>query len=86
MPFESAAPCGAVRLDLARSPSLLRLRMLELSADLRTQRMPTDIADEVRRSISSLRRSIMANPSLSLADRDAKARTARDNGQRFYEC
>ncbi len=69
---------SAMSRELARSPILLRLKMLELSAGLRSQTLPREVAEEVRISIKHLRSSIMANPALSLADFDAKSRTAMD--------
>ncbi len=77
MDRDAAPSNGATLRELRRSPSLLRLRMIELSNSLRTQHLPKELADEIRASIASLRRAILEYPSLSLADLDAKTRTAR---------
>lgn len=77
MSHSLAAPRAVLR-ELGRSPSLLRLRMIELSNTLRTQHVPKDLAEEIRSSVAAMRQSILDSPSLSLADFDAKSRTARD--------
>jgi hypothetical protein len=77
------AATGPVRVNcsVTLSPVLLRLRMLELEAGLRTLMLPIDIAAEVRVSIGRLRSRILRAPANSDADRLAKTRTASEEAR-----
>ena len=68
----------SIRRGDAPSPIFLRLTMLELRAELRDDRVPDELADQIKRTVIRLKESILRSQPRSVADVQAKCRTARE--------